>query len=407
MGLILRLLVIALGTALIGLGLLWGIPYAWQVLFARDGQIIVNSPTIYTRQRLVNDRLSQAAWLQRQLKAADDYDKQFLSVDQVQHTVQSREINAGLGVASPSESRFGSQETQKTQQNVIPQQIENTQPNEKIQQSEKTLQTESSNATPLAGVQPTTAALFRAKDAYRDEVRSEMMETQLDDRHDILGNTIYRLSFDATVVPGTRTDDLAFIQVKLDHSRQNRVGAKKAGNRETELLQKIYRDDDTQFYNDWKRSVAEETIPKIFDDMVGAILHRAPLRSPTMSFSDFLTGRICELMQGNFKLDPGIDDSCDPRQLLPKNKRLAAQKYLDAASSLIDAYATEYVQQDIAAVQRSIVNQVKLLGRKPDDIVMGMIRTNCSKPGGIRRITSSDRIAQSSDAIGVVASKHN
>ena len=37
--------------------------------------------------------------------------------------------------------------------------------------------------------------------AYREEVRSEIMETRLDDRHDILGNTLFRLKFDATILP--------------------------------------------------------------------------------------------------------------------------------------------------------------------------------------------------------------
>ena len=35
------------------------------------GSIILNSPTIYTRQRLVNDRLSQADWLSEQLKMTE------------------------------------------------------------------------------------------------------------------------------------------------------------------------------------------------------------------------------------------------------------------------------------------------------------------------------------------------
>jgi hypothetical protein len=392
-GLTRRLLLIALGAALIGLGLYWGVPYAWQVLFPSDGQIIVNSPTVYTRQRLVNDRLSQAAWLQQQLKAADAPEDQFRSVDQVQHTVQARKINAGLGVGSPSESLLGSQETKKTQQNERSQEIENAKQNKKARQNETDQQIEGGNDTPLAGVQPTTAALFRAKDAYRDEVRSEMMETQLDDRHDILGNTIYRLSFDAAVVPGTRTDDVAFIRVKLAHRRQNRIAAKNPGNLENsdnpeskllqkiyskselELLGKLYSDDDAQFYNDWKRSVAEKTIPKIFDDMVVTILKRAPVPSPMMPLSDFLTGRICELMQRkNINLDPGIDDSCDPSQ------QSASPQYLDAASSLINAYAAEYVQQDIEAVKRSIDKEVKLLGQEPSDAVMGIIRANCSNP---------------------------
>src|SRR5438067_774787 len=39
-----------------------------DALFATEGQIIVSSPAVYTRQRLVNDRLSQTSWLRDQLK---------------------------------------------------------------------------------------------------------------------------------------------------------------------------------------------------------------------------------------------------------------------------------------------------------------------------------------------------
>src|SRR5690349_12489965 len=55
-------------------------------LLANDGEILVSSPTIYTRQRLVNDRLERAVWLEDQLKAADR-DANFRSIDLV-HTSQ-------------------------------------------------------------------------------------------------------------------------------------------------------------------------------------------------------------------------------------------------------------------------------------------------------------------------------
>src|SRR5689334_2977167 len=50
------------------------------LLRGSNGEILVNSPTIYTRQRLVNDRLSQTRWLEDQLAAAD---KDFRSIDQI------------------------------------------------------------------------------------------------------------------------------------------------------------------------------------------------------------------------------------------------------------------------------------------------------------------------------------
>ena len=44
-----------------------------------------------------------------------------------------------------------------------------------------------------------------------------MMETQLDDRHYIPGNTLYRLAFNAAVLAGTRKYFLAVVTVKVSH----------------------------------------------------------------------------------------------------------------------------------------------------------------------------------------------
>jgi hypothetical protein len=57
-----------------------------------------------------------------------------------------------------------------------------------------------SDRNPQIDVIPTTAEVFRAMNAYRDDIRAEIMAAQLDHRHNIVGNTIYRLGFDATVL---------------------------------------------------------------------------------------------------------------------------------------------------------------------------------------------------------------
>jgi hypothetical protein len=46
-------------------------PIAEFIDHADVGKIVVNSPTVYTRQRLVNDRLDQAHWLRTQLKSTE------------------------------------------------------------------------------------------------------------------------------------------------------------------------------------------------------------------------------------------------------------------------------------------------------------------------------------------------
>jgi hypothetical protein len=51
-----------------------------------NGQIVVNSPSVYTRQRLVNDRFAQSAWLKEQLKVTSPNpakEREFYAIDEV------------------------------------------------------------------------------------------------------------------------------------------------------------------------------------------------------------------------------------------------------------------------------------------------------------------------------------
>jgi hypothetical protein len=67
------------------------------------GKIVVNSPTVYTRQRLVNDRLDQAHWLRTQLKSTEvGYDQKFNSIDQVRRTVSNTQFKIADAPAETS-----------------------------------------------------------------------------------------------------------------------------------------------------------------------------------------------------------------------------------------------------------------------------------------------------------------
>jgi hypothetical protein len=50
---------------------------------------------------------------------------------------------------------------------------------------------------------------------YRDLVRNLTIENQLDDRHDLNGNSLYKLKFDAAVLPGANTQASAQITVEV------------------------------------------------------------------------------------------------------------------------------------------------------------------------------------------------
>jgi hypothetical protein len=175
----------------------WWIPeqVPWLVPQQKSarGSIILSSPTIYTRQRLVNDRLSQADWLKDQLKETERGPaSNFRSIDALAVTSARSNFSANIGISHGASSNSGEKDQTKENAN-------------------------SAGETRKYEIEQTTLDRFLAMNMYRDTVRSDLMQTLLDDRHDIAGNTIYRLGFDATVVGGRDTDQLAIIYVTLQH----------------------------------------------------------------------------------------------------------------------------------------------------------------------------------------------
>ncbi len=136
-------------------------PPFWPFLTA--GHIYVESPGVYTRERLVNDRYSQDFWLRTQLGRLDDDN------DLIRKYVQSQ-VNAG----TPDKGEPGNPVTLSFQDEF----------------------------------------LLRA--AIRDKLRQMILENLLDDRHDLSGNSIYGLKFNTAVVPGDNTYYRPYVVVRID-----------------------------------------------------------------------------------------------------------------------------------------------------------------------------------------------
>lgn len=167
---------------------------AWFLESETDGQIIVDSPKVYTRERLVNDRLEEARWLEFQLEKTDDqlFKPQFRSVSGQINALNLKELRIASGVNSLNSSEQRSNINDK-----------------------KSLLDQPEVATRNLSPEEPTIDRFRDLHTFREEVRAELMQTQLDDRHDLVGNTIYRLTFDTTILPGPNTRKLAWIEVEL------------------------------------------------------------------------------------------------------------------------------------------------------------------------------------------------
>lgn len=239
------------------------------------GEIYVDRPEVYTRERLVNDRLKQDAWLREQLELTDklvfgvqgladirsfqglsttagveanplivqlrqarleqelagigreeqlaelEHRKNVLNLLQgIQNlsdgTTNIDLVNAQAGSAE-AESESGAADTE---QESSQRDAEKGAAPTGVQRPESQSFTDLFGQTPSDGLRKTVGTAspidaFRDKLAYREELRSEIIENALDDRHDLRGNTLYRLKFDATVVPERDTSAWAVVAVQL------------------------------------------------------------------------------------------------------------------------------------------------------------------------------------------------
>lgn len=143
--------------------------------FSTTGSVYVDSPEIYTRERLVNDRYDQDFWLRKQLDQLD-------SANNLNTAEIDNQVSGGIAKgASPAVSQQQVQESKKSEK-----------PADRPFDQE-----------------------FRIRSAIRDTIRQLILENILDDRHDLMGNSVYGLKFDTTVIPGDYTHERAFVRVKL------------------------------------------------------------------------------------------------------------------------------------------------------------------------------------------------
>jgi hypothetical protein len=162
------------------------------------GVILVDSPEIFSRERLVNDRFRETAWLQIQLDRTDNlrWGNQARVASQIRSDFKGS-VAAPASTAPPGTSRPAG----------------STPANES--QSPPAVGTQGQG---VEEVDVSPIDLLRDKMAYRDEVRTAAIETQLDDRHDIAGNTLYRAQFKITIIPEHNTSAWAVVVVAVDKS---------------------------------------------------------------------------------------------------------------------------------------------------------------------------------------------
>jgi hypothetical protein len=163
-----------------------------QASYESGGTIIVDTPEVYTRERLVNDRFMQDYWLRERLNELDDEIKNSSnlsgSID------RSDRFKLQVGSSKSDSSATDEREISSTsmgRQNV-------------------------GQSSPTSQVGLTLLQRFHDHLDYRDQIRHELLENQLDDRHDIYGNTLILLKFDATILPENSADGWGAVVAKLE-----------------------------------------------------------------------------------------------------------------------------------------------------------------------------------------------
>lgn len=278
------------------------------------GEIYVGSPKISTRERLINDRLEQDAWLKRQLAESDD--KEFgvqgrsdirsfagtvfragvqadASVVRVyraqqdnalQQAKRQREVDDldtqivlarkrkllekiekgedPAGASDKEDTSGGGNSTKQGAGNTNTQRPSLGIPKASSDQPINTAEVKKPFAelvpSPFEGagrLQASPIDEFRDRLALRQEIRDEIVPNLLDERHDLRGHTLYRLGFDTTILPGDDTSAWAVVEVCVTHPTTGGCGLSAAS---------VQAEND-MFHGDWARAMKHYLNRRVFE----------------------------------------------------------------------------------------------------------------------------------------------
>jgi hypothetical protein len=242
-----RLISIVIATGVLGFGayLLWG---RMENTAVTRGLILVETPQVYTRERLVNDRFVQEGWLRKLLEE----EPSFSIVDTVNIVRDQKTL---IATATPPQST-----------------------------SDKPTPPSDSNARatePKLNLPPNLH--FYMRNAYRELIRSHLIENQLDDRHDIRGTTIYMVKFDTSILPGVNTKSPAVIRAHITQRQHGELSQIKRHKPEDYVKFFIEKSEsfarvspseadrrlaDYKLYEDWRQSLRDR-LNIVFAEVLG------------------------------------------------------------------------------------------------------------------------------------------
>ena len=158
----------------------------WRKIYEPEGWIFVDSPEVYTRERLLNERLDEDIWLAARLKEADSEE----NLTSLKRLIKRR-LSVGHSKDEPPNEQGGT-----------------TDP--------KPGTTEATGAESVSEeAELTFDQKVKIKSANRDFILKRIIENRLDDRHDLEGNSLYILKFDTTIITNQVSNRRAMVEVRV------------------------------------------------------------------------------------------------------------------------------------------------------------------------------------------------
>lgn len=175
------------------------------LLREKTGLIFVESPRVFTRERLVNDRLAQRAWLNEQLMLTHmdrsgrpgNLNRDLFRLSDFEES-RARKLLVGLSARSAGQS------------GTLPKLAKKPDTEKKTGGNQEFGHPESPGLKDWS-----SGKVFKAMLEYRESVRNELTRAQLDDRHDINGNTLLQLSFNVGIMSPSVVNTLAVVDIAI------------------------------------------------------------------------------------------------------------------------------------------------------------------------------------------------
>lgn len=189
------------------------------------GYVYVDSPEVYTRERLINERLNEEAWLNQQLAGVDE---------NLDFTVYENIVRSDVTLAARTDGNDAGDAA-----------------------GDGAGQSADADDSAIIGFDQK----FRLKSATRSLIRQRIIENKLDDRHDLEGNALYILKFDNTLIDAPVVDRMAAVSMEVlpPLAIQNLISEARAGAKRPELSRSMRERSGArlnEIYFEWISSIA-------------------------------------------------------------------------------------------------------------------------------------------------------